>query len=984
MLRLLVATTLIACSTTLATAQGVQTGTIRGAVVDAQQLAVPGVTVTATSPALQGPRTTVTDTQGLFALAALPAGQYTLTFDISGFAKVERTVIVPLGLTIEHDVVLQPSGVSETVNVVAATPIASPVVGGNFRQEEVEALANSRTIQGIAQLAPATTMNSPNANQVVINGAFAFDNVFMVNGVDVNDNLFAQPQNLFIEDAIEETQVLTSGISAEFGRFSGGVVNAITKSGSNRFGGSVRVNLTNPSWTTATPFEESRGQDTVDAAHPDRMLQTNEATFGGPVFRNRLWFFSSGRYQKTDAPATLPLTGLVLSQVDQNKRGEIKLTASPASGHTVQGGYLNNARDRTNSSGLPNSFLVDPHVVVDQHFPNWYAFGTYRAPIGGSLLVEAQYSQRRFAFEQTGPSGATIGDSPFLNLEQTLNYNAPYFDTNDPEQRNNQQITGSVSRTWNTSGRHDTKSGYEWYRSQRTGGNSQSPTSYVFVSDFVADAAGVPVLDSTGRPIPMFVPGQSLVQYYPAIKGATLNIDNQSVYVQDHWTLTPRWSVDLGTRFEHVKASSTGGVVSVVTNRIVPRLGVGYDVAGSGDHVIHVGYGQYSGRYNEVIIGKNSPVGNAPEIDSLYQGPAGQGYAFAPGMTIANYPLTPANVTLLNDPTQNVFIDRDTKSPLTDEVSVSYGANLGRGRGYAEVSYVARRTRSLIEDFQTLADGTTDVVVNGIQAGEFSNVVYRNTDAAHRQYQGMVFQARYRMREGLSVNGHYTLQLKNDGNYEGEASSQPANPSTIGNYAEASSAARNYPDGRLQTFQRSRLRLWTVYNRQLGRAGDLSLSGLWRVDSGRVFSLAARNQPPTAAQVRLLSAAGYPDAAITQTVFFTGARGDQTFKGYGLVDFSLNYNIPVFASARPWLKLDVFNVLDNRKLIAWNTTVTQNRASVDALGLGTTYTKGAAFGTATGNTVTNLNVNNIPAYPVALPGGIPGGRTVRLAFGLRF
>ena len=81
---------------------------------------------------------------------------------------------------------------------------------------------------------------------MVINGAFAFDNIFMVNGVDVNDNLFAQPQNLFIEDAIEETQVLTSGISAEYGRFTGGVVNAITKSGGNTFSGSGRVNFLNP------------------------------------------------------------------------------------------------------------------------------------------------------------------------------------------------------------------------------------------------------------------------------------------------------------------------------------------------------------------------------------------------------------------------------------------------------------------------------------------------------------------------------------------------------------------------------------------------------------------------------------------------------------------------------------------------------------------------------------------------------------------
>src|SRR4030095_3518246 len=199
MVRLLVLTSLISCAaTTLATAQGVQTGTIRGVVSDAQQLAVPGVTVTATSPTLQGPRTTVTDGQGLFALAALPAGQHTLSFELSGFAKIERTVIVPLGLTIEQNVTLQPSGVSETVKVVAAvpSPIATPVVGGNYRQDEIAALATSRTIQGIAQLAPATTMNSPNAGQVVINGAFAFDNVFMINGVDVNDNLFATPHDL--------------------------------------------------------------------------------------------------------------------------------------------------------------------------------------------------------------------------------------------------------------------------------------------------------------------------------------------------------------------------------------------------------------------------------------------------------------------------------------------------------------------------------------------------------------------------------------------------------------------------------------------------------------------------------------------------------------------------------------------------------------------------------------------------------------------
>ena len=104
----------------------------------------------------------------------------------------------------------------------APAPIATPVVGLNIKHEEIEALATPRTIEGIAQLSPGVSENAPNqgttggsVGQIIINGAFAFDNVFMINGVDINDNLFAQPQNLFIEDAIEETQVLTSGISAE-------------------------------------------------------------------------------------------------------------------------------------------------------------------------------------------------------------------------------------------------------------------------------------------------------------------------------------------------------------------------------------------------------------------------------------------------------------------------------------------------------------------------------------------------------------------------------------------------------------------------------------------------------------------------------------------------------------------------------------------------------------------------------------------------
>ena len=118
----------------------------------------------------------------------------------------------------------------------------------------------------------------------------------MVNGVDVNDNLFGSANDLFIEDAILETSVLAHGVSRVVGRFSGGVVNVVTKSGGNSFSGSFRQNLSNPAWIAETPRQKQNG-----IVNPSRVSKNYEGTMGGPVVRDRLWFFSAGRYENSDA-----------------------------------------------------------------------------------------------------------------------------------------------------------------------------------------------------------------------------------------------------------------------------------------------------------------------------------------------------------------------------------------------------------------------------------------------------------------------------------------------------------------------------------------------------------------------------------------------------------------------------------------------------------------------------------------------------------
>jgi hypothetical protein len=760
--------------------------------------------------------------------------------------------------------------------------------------------------------------------------------------------------------------VLTSGISAEYGRFGGGVVNAVTKSGGNRFSGSGRVNFLNAAWSQETPYERDR-----NISRPDDLQQTFEGTFGGPIVKDKLWFFGAGRYASVTNPVTLQQVGTQVLQDDLNKRGEIKLTATVKQNHTIQGGYLNNARTVSNTSGII-SLIADPASLITRSLPNAYYYTNYRGVFGGGTLIEGQYSQRHFEFQGDGGTSTNIANSPFYSPSLNVIYHAPYFSALDPEQRNNFQGTAAVTNFWALAGRHQTKTGYEFFRSQRTGGNSQSSTTYVFNADYAVNAAGQPLHDSAGNLIPLFIPGDTSIDYYPAVVGAQLNIDNNSLYVTDHWIINNRWSADIGARYEHVKALSTGDILSVNGNRVVPRLSTSYDIKGNGDHVVHATYGQYSGRYNEAQVGGNSPVGNPADIFSFYQGPAGQGVNFAPGLDPKNYPVTNDNASV-TVPTANIFTDTGMKTPLVHEFTTSYGLNINQGKGYVEAAYIYRKTTNMIEDFVTLAQGTTHVQAFGVDAGVVTNHLFQNTTAANRLFESMVFQGRYSVSKRLILNGQYTVQLKNEGNYEGEATNQPGATSRIGDYPEAFTAARFFPDGRLQDFERNRLRAWAIYNMGIGRLGDVSVSGLWRYDSPQVYSLRALSQPPTTTQRNILRAAGYPDAPGNSNVYF-GTRGSEEFEGYGLLDFNASYNIPVGGNVRPWVKFDVFNLFNNQKLIAWNTTIRPDPNSpVDSLGLRTGYVKAASFGTATSQT----------QFPVPF-GGQTGGRTFRVAVGVRF
>jgi hypothetical protein len=949
-------------TSTPALAQGSQTGIIQGRVTDQDGLVLPGATVTVTSPNLQGARTVVTDETGSYMVRGLPTGRYHVRVELSGMTPVENDVDVRVGTPLSVDAQLRLATLTETVTVTAdVTPsaLSTTQVGVNIRQEQVEALATPRTIQGIATLSPGLTEDTPNANQVTISGAFAYDNLMMIDGVDVSDNLFGTPNNLFIEDAIQDTQVLTSGVSAEYGRFTGGVINAVTKSGGNDFSGSFRMNLQNPAWIEETPFQVESGNE-----NDNQINDTYEATFGGPILRDRLWFFSAGRLANTSEGTTLPTTGIELDTFNNNKRGEIKLTGTVAQNHTFEGSYMNNSGE---ARRVAFNFTIDPNAVEEPSFPNDRFVTSWRGVLGSRLFGEAQYSRKTFGFRDTGGLSTNIVDSPFITLTQDLaHYNAPYFDATDPEDRNNQQLTASLSYAADWRGRHDIKGGTEYYRSNRTGGNSQSATGFVFDADYAVDANGDPLLDSQGRLIPTFVPGQTLLENWLATRGAEININTWSFYVQDRWSPMPQLTLDLGTRYERVRSEATGGIIGVDTDTLVPRFGATYDAMGDGRLVIQGSYGHYAGKYSESQFAENTNVGNPNFLWLEYTGPAGQGRNFAPGFDVNNYEIFQGDF-----PTANVFFEEGLSSPIVREWTLQAGTEIGNN-GYFKAIYINRNWNNFVEDFITTETGATTIVQDGINFGTFDNNVIRNSDDPVRRYQALQLQSRYDLSNTLSLNVGWTVQLKNEGNFEGEGTNTPGISSVIGDYPEIRDPNRHFPVGRLDDFQRHRGRVWGIHNWNMNRFGTLTSSLMWRYEGAQAFSLAATGVRITPQQLAILESAGYASVPGTQIIYF--GRGTESFDDYSLFDASFNYQIPVWQDLRPWVKLDFYNIFNYNEPYKWNTTVTLDPNSpVDALGIRTGFVRGANFGEATQDT----------DYPRPY-GGEVGGRVFRMAFGLRF
>jgi hypothetical protein len=864
--------------------QGVPTGSISGEVEDPQGAPLPGVSVTVSSPALQGTRTATTSTNGDYIIPFLPAGEYTVSFDLTGFASLKYSRRLALGQALPLSAKMNISTVTETVTVTSQAPgdfSQTPQVATSFKADLIDKLPNARNLQAAALLTPGVQASGPNG-ALAVSGAFSYENLFMLNGVVIQDNIRSTPFNLFVEDALQETTTSVAGISAEYGRFSGGVLNAVTKSGGNDFSGSYRATFDNNKWMAVTPYPNDK--------RTDKLVLTHEATLGGPFIKDKLWFFGSGRFHSEEAAATTSVTNISYTQPDDQKRYEGKLTYSPVRDHTVSADYTH-----ISESQQGNSFgtILDLASLVSRQLPQDLLSANYTGIINPKFFVEARYALRKFTFENSGSLFTDITNGTLL-LDQSrgnARYHSPTFcGVCGPEKRDNNSIGAKATYFASTGslGSHNIGFGFDVFDDKRFSNNHQSGSDFrIFGTSAIVQGTNIyPVFDQN-----------TFIRWTPIFQSSQGNdFRTISGFVNDSWRFNNHLSFNVGLRYDKNDGANSLGQKVVKDSAFSPRLSVTFDPKGNGEWTINASYGKYVAAIANSIGDSSSSGGVPATIDFDYLGPA---------INVGN----PANPISQNDAINAVFAwfnanggtNRATRgnpsipgltsqiantlaSPNVVEFTFGLARKLG-SHGLARVDGIYRKYHDFYAD---QIDLTTGRVSNNIGQSFDLDITQNNDSLLQKDYKGINVQVSYRVDPHLSLEGNYTLSQTN-GNFDGETGgSGPVTAAAASGplfYPQYRDATWNYPAGDLLIDVRHRARFWAVWDLPLPQsAGKLSVSGLEIFASGTPYGSFGTIDPRP-----FVTNPGYltPPAAVN---YYFQPRDTFRMANTYRSDFALNYS----------------------------------------------------------------------------------------------
>jgi outer membrane receptor for ferrienterochelin and colicin len=963
-------------------------GTISGHVEDTQGLAIPGVTVSVASPSLQGTRTVTTSTSGDYVVSLLPPGMYSVSFELTDFQKQTRTVTVAPTQTVPLDVTLGPATLSEAVSVIGSAAdvlTQTAQVATNYRQELVATLATNRDINAYLLMAPAVHPTGPSGNYS-ISGSMSYESLYMVNGVNVNENIRGQANTLYIEDAVEETTIATAGISAEYGRFGGGVVNVVTKSGGNIFRGSLRDTLFDDNWRALTPFPGD--SKTV------KVVPTYEYTLGGPIMHDRLWFFTAGRLQNQEQTRQTVITNIPYTFTDNSQRYEGKATYSANSSHRIEGNYVKVGRDQVNNTAN-TALSMELKVLNPRSLPQDLFSVNYNGIVSRQLTVEVRGSSRRFSFKGDGaPTTDLINGTQITDRQRNgAYYWSPTFcGVCDPEKRDNREffIKGSYFASSGVLGSHDMTFGYDYFNDKRFSNNHQSGSDWV-INGTTSIVRGTDIF-------PQFLgDGSTFINYRPILQSSKgTNFLTHAGFYNDHWRVNNHLVLNLGVRYDRNHGLDSAGQLVSKDSAVSPRLGAVWSPTGDGVWSVTGSFAKYvAGLANTSnVADAGSGAGRPALFQWVYRGPAinpdsNDPSPIAPDVALRQlfnwFNANGGQNMTLNSVTYPGVSTRILKS-LASPNALEFAGGVSRQLGPSG----ALRLDGVYRDYRDFYANRTDTTTGKASspAGQtFDLTVVENTNVVKRKYAGLSAQISFRVAATLDVGGNYTVSHAY-GSIDGENVGSGPIASSVLRYPEYKDPKWNNTEGDLSVDQRHRARLWATYD--VARLRGLSVGVLEDLGSGvpynAVGSIDAR---PYVTNPGYLT----PQGGSTVDYYFSTRDAFHT-EGYSRTDLALDYKRALAGrhASEVFGQVQVVNLFNQFQLcgcggsvFANGGNITQTNVDQSILTNSNAAARFQAFNPFTAAPVQGTNWDYGPNFGKALNRfAYTSPRTVRLSFGVRF
>ncbi|MGH9144364.1 MAG: TonB-dependent receptor [Vicinamibacterales bacterium] len=737
------------------------TGGIRGLVKDNSGGILVGVTVEATSPSrIGGAAVGITNDQGLYRLENLAVGVYTVSFTLQGFETLRREEVrVEVGRTVDLPAVLAVGAMEQSVVVTGSAPVVDTTHAGyssNFNQQLLENIPTSRTSWfDVVTAAPAVRSDPVSANSAtfLLYGSSSDQNSYQNDGVEVAAPSGGTVWSFPNPDTIEEVQVLGVGASAEYAGFQGGVVNIITKSGSNRLKGTANYFYTGGGLV---------GNNSPGEEFPYHIAYQSDFTFslGGPIKKDKLWLI--GMIELTNNktsdigvdPATAP--------VNHNYKPFVKVNGRPSTTDSFEFQFSDEY------FRLPESpDILDPaNTIRDENGHNPIFVGRWTRTFGNKTLLEAKgggiYIRDHFdphsgdfttpGRVDTGTGVASVNTTELHTLQN----------------QNQTSLSATLSRSADNfiKGSHDFKFGVQY--AQGTNLQNQGLTG------------GQSFLDYYGLPYRMTVRTTSSVIGRVRTAGG---------FAQDNWTPSERVTLNLGVRFDHSmgdipatdqldptfsnSVDTYAGLSDVIGyNNTSPRVGATVKLDRTGKTVAKASFGRYYARLNTGLFTAIAPGG---AITQTY-----------------NYnPKTSKYDLLFNttNPKQNQTIDPNLTNEYDDQLYIGLERELLPDLGL-NLSYIRKQEKNFIRGLdigsiyapRAIADtfgGQTLTVYNRTTPSAQVLVEPTNRDDFRQKYDTVVLQAYKRLSHRWQLQGSYQWE-NSEGFSTGATTSTQSGPGTFG------------------------------------------------------------------------------------------------------------------------------------------------------------------------------------------------------------